>query len=240
MRRSRLVIGGVVTSLLVIAVAWAAGSEDAEKAFTVLSRPTVPEPLDGSAPIGPDAYERPGSCEEARSAYLAEDAPVPAGAEVSNQEGVLLVDLPYARAGVIFTDLPGSCRYRISQGPTLSLEGPDPVGTVDAFTLVRCGGFSVAPSLIAEVPLAGGPHVLVLVPGSEEAPIAEAQYRATLAPGRASELQDVQALPPGGVEGPATVEQNGDGLTATAEVTGGTLSISAVCTSSIFEGLGAP
>lgn len=207
-----------------------------EGALAALAVPTSAQALPGSHVLTRGLMRRPGSCAEALVAYRAAGAPVPENAILTEALGTLLLNQPYARSAVLFTDDPAGCRYRIVDEPTLVLEGPPEVPRGSFFTRVACShADSIAgESLVTEVLLEAGPHTLVVekraIDGSGKLTVGY------LVPGR---LVDRRGPPPAGAgwRGTASLEVMPalDRAVASIRSESGDIAIQALCTDNGFE-----
>jgi hypothetical protein len=206
-------------------------SAEALRAIATIAAPTVAGPLAGSVRVDETTYQIPGDCTTARNAYLAPGAPVPADAVVTQMGSTLSIDLPFARSGVVFTDVPsaGHCLYSIEQAPTLSITGNAtalPIG--DHFARVLCledDGLSVMAEVVSPFT---GPSLVVVSPEGVAA-----------SAGSLADITALEAAQP--LDATATI--NGDMSTFSATVTfgdGTTAQIDGRCTGSTFELLQTP
>jgi hypothetical protein len=96
------------------------------KAIAALSRleePSGPRPLPGSVGAGPDSFVIEASPAEARDAYQAPDAPLPAGSSVERAGVVVVVRAPFGDTGILFSTASAGCLYTFLREPTLEIEG---------------------------------------------------------------------------------------------------------------------
>ena len=173
-RRSLLILvafAGVVSGVAPLAISMASAprhrepSGDAVDALRTLSAPSVPGPLPGSVALDPTTFHTAASCPEAINAYLASDAPVPAGSKVAQVGGSVVVEQPFARSGVLFADAADGCQYTIAAAPTVTVESTmASLPSGQNFTRVLCGDDSDPETLIfvTEVGTADAPLLLSL------------------------------------------------------------------------------
>ncbi len=125
-------------------------ADEVSAALQRLSQPSVPGPLSGDPAIAVGWYGHAGTCDDARAAYQAADAPLPAGASVTVDDAAnIQVAAPYGPAGIVLADAAdGSCDYAIEKSPTLVISGPG-VRETASFRTVVC-------STILGINIAGG------------------------------------------------------------------------------------
>jgi hypothetical protein len=113
--------------------------DEVSAALARLSQPSVPRPLPGDPTIAVGWYGRAGNCDEARAAYQAADAPLPAGATATvDGAGNVQVAAPFGPAGIVLADTAdGACNYAIESAPTLVISGPG-VRETASFSTVVC------------------------------------------------------------------------------------------------------
>ena len=135
--------------------------EQVSAALDRLSQPSVPRPLPGDPAIAVGWYGHAGTCDEARAAYQAADAPLPTGASVTvDGAGNVQVAAPYGSAGIVLAETAdGGCDYAIESAPTLVISGPG-VHETASFSTVVCStilGINIAG---ADFETADGPFYL--------------------------------------------------------------------------------
>lgn len=125
-------------------------ADEVSAALERLSQPSVPRPLPGDPAIAVGWYGHAGTCDEARVAYQAPDAPIPTGASVTlDAAGNVQVAAPYGPAGIVLAETAdGGCDYAIESAPTLVVSGPG-VRETASFSTVVC-------STILGINIAGG------------------------------------------------------------------------------------
>jgi hypothetical protein len=124
--------------------------EEVSAALDRLSQPSVPQPLPGDPAVAVGWYGHDGTCDDARAAYQAGDAPLPADAAATvDAAGNIQVAAPYGPAGIVFADTTdGACVYAIEVAPTLVISGAG-VRETASFSTVVC-------STILGIGIAGG------------------------------------------------------------------------------------
>jgi hypothetical protein len=124
--------------------------DEVSAALARLSQPSVPRPLPGDPEIAVGWYGHAGTCDDARAAYEAADAPLPAGATATvDGAGNVQVAGPYGPAGIVLADAAdGGCVYATESAPTLVVSGPG-VRETASFRTVVC-------STILGINIAGG------------------------------------------------------------------------------------
>lgn len=129
----------------------AAPSEAGLAAVAVLRAPSRPTGLPDSTQETAGSFRATGGCDAVRAAYLAPDAPVPAGSEVTvDASGVVQIASPFSRSAVIGDDTSGTCEYIIATEPTVEIEG-GATPAVSAFTRVSCSNVIGVWIYVAEV-----------------------------------------------------------------------------------------
>lgn len=199
-------------------------SAAAVDALRTLAAPTVPGPLPGSVVFDANTFHTTSSCAEAINAYLAADAPVPAGSTVTQVGGSVVVEQPFARSGVLFTDAPDGCQYTIAAAPTVTVESTiASLPSGQYFTRVLCGDDSDPENIVfaTEVGTADAPLVLSLTSST-----------IALAPGT---LSTVQAEPPVLDASVTATGSVADGYTFDVTGPDGTAHVTGHCTGSVLS-----
>ncbi|MBI4260166.1 MAG: hypothetical protein HY658_06330 [Actinobacteria bacterium] len=234
--------GGAVASAMAQPEPPAGPSPRALEALAAIGRPSVPQPLAGDVEAGDDVFLHEGRCAEVRRAYLGPDAPVPEGATVRQEGAVLVVETVYGARGLGFLEQGRRCFYDLRRSPTLVLEGSGPLPeSLESFRDTACYTAGPRESLLAEIPLPGGPHVLIVGPRGgldlgEDDP--KGPWEATLLRGAIRDLLGKEDAGPVG-RWPATVEPGVGEGTALVETPGGGSTIRFRCTTGLFGLFGA-
>jgi hypothetical protein len=133
-------------------------SARARAALATLSAPFTPQPLPVSVRLTPSVFFLPQTSAAARDAYRAPGAPVPAGATLREENGVLIVEAPFVPSAIFFTDTDKGCTYRIAVKPTLVVKGIGDVPDINAFARVAVAG----KLLMSQTSVAGKPWMIVV------------------------------------------------------------------------------
>jgi hypothetical protein len=178
-RRVQLVVAAVLVAVLLVAgvvvfaLTGAQGggslyrepppSARALAAMAALQAPSLPGPLPGSTPVGGTSYLAAGACADARAAYKAVGAPIPAGSTLADgPNGILLINAPFRQSAVSFEDGQAGCYYHILGAPTIHLLGAGPVPSGDSFAAVGCYGTGVDTTAMAEFQIGAQTYTIYL------------------------------------------------------------------------------
>jgi hypothetical protein len=135
----------------------------AQAAVAALQASSLPGPLPGSAPIGGTNYLAAAACADARAAYKAPGAPIPAGSTLADgPNGILFVNAPFRQSAMTFEDGKAGCYYHILGGPTIHLSGAGPLPSGDSFAPVGCYGTGADTAVMAEFQIATQTYTLYL------------------------------------------------------------------------------
>jgi hypothetical protein len=186
----------------------------------------VPGPLPASVAVDETTFHIAASCAEASTAYLAADAPVPAGSSVSQLGGSVVIEQPFALSGVIFADTPDGCQYTIAAEPTVEVHSTmSELPSGEYFSRVLCGDDSDPTTVI-----------FVTEVGTADAPLLLSLTADTMAmrPGTFSSAQAEGEPPviPGSVVATGTVA---DGYVFNVTGPDGTAQVTGHCTGSVLE-----
>ena len=233
-RRRRILIAaaliGACSGMAPLAISMASAprhhdpSAEAVDALRTLSAPSVPGPLPGSVVFDATTFHTSSSCADAINAYLASDAPVPAGSKVTQVGTSVVVDQPFARSGVLFTDAPDGCQYTIEAAPTVTVDSTiASLPSGQYFARVLCADDSSPESLVfaTEVGTTDAPLVLSLTSST-----------IAVAPGTLSTLQAEPPVLAASVVASGTVA---DGYTFDVTGADGTAHVTGHCTGSVLS-----
>lgn len=185
-----------------------------QRALDALHAPSIPTRLPDSTDAGGGLSQASGSCDTARAAYQASDAPVPADAKITVQGPSLVVHAPLGDSIIDFTDHGSTCLYRIARGPTVMLDGGG-FDKVTGLTRVGCALDTDSPYVAGTVSTPQGDVSFAAVKGG-------------VFGGNGDMKGSVGAVKPGGVGiafNTATKLDTANVTITSADENGGTLSI---------------
>jgi hypothetical protein len=215
--------------------------EDSFAALAAIEAPSRPRPLPGSRRVTAETWLIDRSRDDVIAAYQASDAPIPPGATVAIEEGVLVIRAPFSTTCLLFSEASSGCRYALVPGPTLRVTGGGaqaPEG--EFFTVVGIDESNLdgVPqlSLFAAPQVSGQPWVLLI---SQETEDEGGATSATCLKGTFADLQSGDADASAWANAPATFEKTPRGITARFTLGGSEVVVEARRTHSLREAFAA-